>query len=300
MEFGKVAQLDNILWNLPPKPNIGAVKNSKPIYFHIGTTGWAEKEWVGSIYPKGTKPVDYLSHYSKFFDSIELNTTHYQIPDPLKIERWYDKSAPDFKFCPKLPRAISHHKGLGSGTENVLLFCQSISGLKEKLGPCFLQLPPYFSPDNLDILETFFKAWPKEIALHVEFRHDDWFLKPAMDKLSELLMNHQKGIVMTDVAGRRDVLTIGATKDVIFIRFVGNLGHPSDRERLKQWVIALSEWVDAGIQEIYFFLHQPQAKAILAMYEYINGLQTASGNFLNMRELKPVIVEPADRQLKLF
>ena len=300
MEFGKVAQLDNILWNLPPKPNIGAVKNSKPIYFHIGTTGWAEKEWVGSIYPKGTKPADYLSHYSKFFDSIELNTTHYQIPDPLKIERWYDKSAPDFKFCPKLPRAISHHKGLGSGTENVLLFCQSISGLKEKLGPCFLQLPPYFSPDNLDILETFFKAWPKEIALHVEFRHDDWFLKPAMDKLSELLMNHQKGIVMTDVAGRRDVLTIGATKDVIFIRFVGNLGHPSDRERLKQWVIALSEWVDAGIQEIYFFLHQPQAKAILAMYEFIKGLQTASGNFLNMRELKPVIVEPADRQLKLF
>jgi uncharacterized protein YecE (DUF72 family) len=300
MEFGKVAQLDNILWNLPPKPNIGAVKNSKPIYFHIGTTGWAEKEWVGSIYPKGTKPADYLSHYSKFFDSIELNTTHYQIPDPLKIERWYDKSAPDFKFCPKLTRAISHHKGLGSGTENVLLFCQSISGLKEKLGPCFLQLPPYFSPDNLDILETFFKAWPKEIALHVEFRHDDWFLKPAMDKLSELLMNHQKGIVMTDVAGRRDVLTIGATKDVIFIRFVGNLGHPSDRERLKQWVIALSEWVDAGIQEIYFFLHQPQAKAILAMYEYIKGLQTASGNFLNMRELKPDIVEPAERQLKLF
>jgi uncharacterized protein YecE (DUF72 family) len=300
MEFGKVAQLDNILWNLPPKPNIGAVKNSKPIYFHIGTTGWAEKEWVGSIYPKGTKPADYLSHYSKFFDSIELNTTHYQIPDPLKIERWYDKSVPDFKFCPKLTRAISHHKGLGSGTENVLLFCQSISGLKEKLGPCFLQLPPYFSPDNLDILETFFKAWPKEIALHVEFRHDDWFLKPAMDKLSELLMNHQKGIVMTDVAGRRDVLTIGATKDVIFIRFVGNLGHPSDRERLKQWVIALSEWVDAGIQEIYFFLHQPQAKAILPMHEYIKGLQTASGNFLNMRELKPDIVEPAERQLKLF
>jgi uncharacterized protein YecE (DUF72 family) len=300
MEFGKVAQLDNILWNLPPKPNIGAVKNSKPIYFHIGTTGWAEKEWVGSIFPKGTKPADYLSHYSKFFDSIELNTTHYQIPDPLKIERWYDKSAPDFKFCPKLPRAISHHKGLGSGTENVLLFCQSISGLNEKLGPCFLQLPPYFSPDNLDILETFFKAWPKEIALHIEFRHDDWFLKPAMDKLSELLMNHQKGIVMTDVAGRRDVLTISATTDVIFVRFVGNSGHPSDGERLKQWVIALSEWVDAGIQEIYFFLHQPQAKAILPMYEYIKGLQKTSENFQNMREIKTDIEEPTSRQLKLF
>ena len=300
MEFGKVAQLDNILWNLPPKPNIGAVKNSKPIHFHIGTTGWAEKEWVGSIYPKGTKPADYLSQYAKVFDSIELNTTHYQIPDPLKIERWYDASAPDFKFCPKLPRAISHHKGLGSGNENVLLFCQSISGLKEKLGPCFLQLPPYFSPDNLDILETFFKAWPKEIALHIEFRHEDWYLPPIMEKLSELLTVHQKGMVMTDVAGRRDVLTIGATTNIIFVRFVGNTGHPSDGERLKQWVIILSEWVDAGIQEIYFFLHQPQAKAILPMYEHIKGLQTARGNFLNMRELKPDNEAPAARQLKLF
>jgi hypothetical protein len=105
---------------------------------------------------------------------------------------------------------------------------------------------------------------------------------------------------MTDVAGRRDVLTIGATTNVIFVRFVGNTGHSSDGERLKQWVITLSEWVDSGIQEIYFFLHQPQAKAILPMYEFIKGLQTAKGNFLNMRELKPANEEPAARQLKLF
>ncbi|MCE2771070.1 MAG: DUF72 domain-containing protein [Saprospiraceae bacterium] len=300
MEFGKVENLSDILWNLPPKPNIGVVKNSKPIHFHIGTTGWAEKEWVGSIYPKGTKPADYLSQYAKVFDSIELNTTHYQIPDHLKIERWYDKSAPDFKFCPKLPRAISHHKGLGNGTDNILLFCESISGLKEKLGPCFLQLPPYFSPDNLDILETFFQKWPKEIALHLEFRHEDWYLPTTIDKLIELLIHHQKGMVMTDVAGRRDVLAIGATTDVVFVRFVGNLGHPSDGERLKQWVITLNEWVDAGIQEIYFFLHQPQPKAILPMYEYIKGLQIATGSFQNMRELKSETEDPKTRQLKLF
>ena len=48
MEFGKVENLSDILWNLPPKPHIEVIKNSKPIHFHIGTTGWAEKEWVGS------------------------------------------------------------------------------------------------------------------------------------------------------------------------------------------------------------------------------------------------------------
>jgi hypothetical protein len=107
-------------------------------------------------------------------------------------------------------------------------------------------------------------------------------------------------MVMTDVAGRRDVLTIGATTDVVFVRFVGNSGHPSDGERLKQWVIALSEWVDSGIKEIYFFLHQPEAKAILPMYQYIKSLQTATGNFQNMRELKSDTEEPETGQLKLF
>lgn len=300
MEFGKVENLSDILWNLPPKPTVEGFNVSTPIAFHIGTTGWAEKEWVGSIYPKGTKSADYLGQYAQVFDSIELNTTHYQIPTVEKIARWYEKSAPDFKFCPKLPRSISHHKGLGNGTANVLLFCESISGLKEKLGPCFLQLPPYFSPDHLDILKTFFQTWPKEIALHVEFRHKDWFLSPTREKLGELLISHQKGIVMTDVAGRRDVLTIGATTDLIFVRFVGNSGHPSDGERLKQWVISLSEWVDTGIREIYFFLHQPEAKAILPMYQYIKAVQTGSGNFQNMRKLKPDNEEPETGQLKLF
>jgi uncharacterized protein YecE (DUF72 family) len=105
---------------------------------------------------------------------------------------------------------------------------------------------------------------------------------------------------MTDVAGRRDVLKIGATTDIVFVRFVGNSGHPSDGERLKQWVNTLCEWVDAGIQEIYFFLHQPQAKAILPMYQYIKSLQTATVNFQNMRELKSDSEVTEKGQLKLF
>ena len=97
-----------------------------------------------------------------------------------------------------------------------------------------------------------------------------------------------------------DIQQIQQKPENLFVRFVGNSGHPTDGERLKQWVITLSEWVDAGIQEIYFFLHQPQPKAILPMYQYIKRLQTATGNFQNMRELKPDTEEPETGQLKLF
>ncbi|MEM6878004.1 MAG: hypothetical protein AAF544_05575, partial [Bacteroidota bacterium] len=32
-------------------------------------------------------------------------------------------------------------------------FCNAIEGLKEKLGACFIQLPPYFGVDRMVILE---------------------------------------------------------------------------------------------------------------------------------------------------
>ena len=45
MEFGKVENLSDILWNLPPKPTIGDVKNSKPI-FHLQKTNYKTKTHI--------------------------------------------------------------------------------------------------------------------------------------------------------------------------------------------------------------------------------------------------------------
>lgn len=300
MEFGKVEQLDNIYWNVPPDPISVFLENPDPVAFHIGTTGWGEKDWVGNLYPKGTKTADYLSKYSEVFDTIELNTTHYQIPDKEKIGRWYQKSKSDFKFCPKLPRAISHHRNLGVGTGLIHLFSESIWSLNEKLGPCFMQLPPYFNSDYLSVLENFLEVWPKEIPLHLEFRHEDWFLSPMNERISSLLMQKNKGIVMTDVAGRRDVLNLPATNEIIFIRFVGNLGHKSDRERIQKWIFTLSTWVKYGIREVYFFLHQPEAKAILPMYQCIKECQIAYKIFENKRKADFKKEETSGNQLKIF
>jgi len=33
----------------------------------IGTSGYSYHEWVGPVYPEGTKPNDYLALYSGFF-----------------------------------------------------------------------------------------------------------------------------------------------------------------------------------------------------------------------------------------
>jgi uncharacterized protein YecE (DUF72 family) len=44
----------------------------------IGTSGYSYHEWVGPVYPKGTKTVDYLAYYSKLFPTVELNFSYYK------------------------------------------------------------------------------------------------------------------------------------------------------------------------------------------------------------------------------
>ena len=54
----------------------------------VGAPVWGVKEWLGRVYPVGTQPKDFLTHYARQFNSIELNTTHYGIPDESTIARW--------------------------------------------------------------------------------------------------------------------------------------------------------------------------------------------------------------------
>jgi uncharacterized protein YecE (DUF72 family) len=63
------------------------------------------------------------------------------------------------------------------------------------------------------------------------------------------------GAVITDTAGRQDVLHMQLTIPKAFVRFVGNSLHPSDYPRIDMWAKRLKQWIDAGIEEIYFFMH---------------------------------------------
>ena len=264
MEFGKLADISGVDFTLPPDhPANGRLLSGLPTRegpprLYIGCTGWSMKEWVGSVYPTGTKSKDYLRHYSRQFNTIELNTTHYRIPEPGTIQRWYEESAPDFRFCPKIPQSISHSNNLGLGTELIPLFCDSIQGLAEKLGCCFLQLPPYFDQSRLPQLEKFLQAFPRHIPLALELRHHSWFESTQTgDALFELLEHYRISTVITDVAGRRDILHMRLATGTVILRFVGNGLHPTDFSRADSWVKRLTHWYEAGLEELFLFAHEP-------------------------------------------
>jgi uncharacterized protein YecE (DUF72 family) len=306
MKFGKVSDPDQISFRLPSSPlstnrllsNLSIHK--KETFFHIGCTGWSMKEWIGKIYPAGTQSKQYLYHYSRQFNTIELNTTHYRIPTPATIKEWYQQTPEDFRFCPKIPQSISHSSNFAAGSGKLQHFCEAVQGLEKKLGPCFIQLPPYFHAGRKEDLNRFLDRWPGNMALAVEFRHPSWFEKEeSFEPMAQVLEERKVGTVITDVAGRRDVLHQRLTTPIAFIRFVGNGLHPTDYTRIDEWIEQLVSWMEAGLQEVYFFPHEPDN--ILAPELSVYLAKQLEKKQANIRFRTPRLLDPKDgKQMELF
>ncbi len=262
MKFGKLPNIDSVDFTLPTDAAgttsmLAKLPPSKP-QLYVGCTGWGMKEWIGTVYPPKTKAKDFLHHYSRQFGTIELNTTHYRIPTPETVIKWRDTAPADFRFCPKIPQSISHSRDMGLSSDNTLRFCENINLLEEKLGCCFVQLPPYFGFDKLNLLTRFLEKFPRTIPLAVELRHESWFSSPAnMETAFEVMQDLNISPVITDVAGRRDVLHQRLTTDTVLIRWVGNALHSTDYERIDAWVARLKTWFESGLQQVFFFPHEP-------------------------------------------
>lgn len=264
MEFGKLPDISKVDFSLPADSvataeTLRKYNKSAQFRFYIGCTGWSMKEWVGSYYPAGTKPEGFLRAYGKQFNTIELNTTHYRIPSPEQIQNWKKDTPDDFRFCPKIPQILSHSRDLGLSNPQLLNFCEVTAQLEDKLGACFLQLPPHFGLAQASVLERFVERWPKELPLNVEMRQESWFAGPTNERVRafDSLAKGGIGTVLTDVAGRRDVLHMQLTSPIAMVRFVGNALHPTDYSRIQDWVTRLREWHAQGLQEVYFFTHEP-------------------------------------------
>lgn len=270
MKFGKVADPGSIDFNLPPThPQTKEVlekfekKHFKDV--RIGCAKWNRTD-LKNFYPRGTK--DELEYYSSQFNSIELNASFYRMFPEEQFAKWEQKAEGDFKFFPKVPRLISHIKRLNDSNEITDDFIKNVLPLKDKMGMVFLQLRDDFGPKNMDRVQNFFEHWPKEVPLSAEFRHEDWYKdETAANELNDLMIKNNVTHIITDSAGRRDLLHMRLTNGSTFIRYNG-ANHPSDYTRLDDWLDRLEEWWELGLNNVYFFIHQnvEESSPLLSAY----------------------------------
>jgi uncharacterized protein YecE (DUF72 family) len=98
--------------------------------------------------------------------------------------------------------------------------------------------------------------------------------------------------VITDVAGRRDVLHQRLTTSIAMIRFVGNGLHPTDYSRVDDWIDRCLQWLDAGLQTLYFFVHEPDNKFSPELVKYFIQHLNEKGDFsLTMPRISPQPVQ---------
>jgi uncharacterized protein YecE (DUF72 family) len=263
MEFGRIPnqELSTIDCSLPKDP-LGNKKviRGKPVKhpkIYLGCAKWGIPEWLGKLYPMKTKEKHFLDQYVQHFNSIELNATHYKIYGPAGIAKWSMKAgAMDFKFCPKMYKAITHRGNLKNKGFLTTEFLRGITAFGPHLGPVFIQVSDRFGPKRKEELFSYLQSLPTDLQFFVEVRHPEWFLNPGFrQELFSALQTMRMGAVITDTMGRRECCHMTLTIPKAFIRFVGNGLHPTDFARCDDWINRIGLWLDKGLKELYFFMH---------------------------------------------
>jgi uncharacterized protein YecE (DUF72 family) len=283
--------------------------------FFIGCAVWAYKDWVGELYPKGSKATNFLPLYSQRFTTVEGNTTFYSIPDRETVTRWASQMQPGFEFCPKLPRQVTHNGLLEPSIPAALEFLEQMRGFGKHLGPIFAQLPPSYEPACLEDLTTFLKAWPRsEAPLAIEVRHPNWFKEPHASNLNTLLQQLGVGRVLLDtrpaytgsanyeqqpVEPRKPKVPVQpvVTAPFSLVRFISHPDLTVNQPFMEEWVTWVDQWLRLG-KRIYFFVHCPLEKYSPGNARYFQQLLEQQG--VSVPPLPWNSIEQPPTQLNLF
>ena len=256
--------------------------------WRFGTSSWSERSWVGTVYPAGTKPADFLGLYARRYGAVEADTTYYRVPKLEVVEGWRDKTPSGFRMAAKFPRGIVH---AGSGPQpdadralrieevgpELEAFLAAMRALGDRAGPLLLQLP-YFNRSHfkgedefLGRLEAFLPYLPPDFRYAVEVRNKQWYTSA----LTGLLREHKIAFCLSDlsylphpaeVLERLDVLTA----DFSYVRLIGDrkridsLTKVFDREvfdqsdRIERLGDSLRN-LDDGVREVWAFANNHYA-----------------------------------------
>ena len=208
--------------------------------FRFGTCSWTAKGWVGSFYPKGTKPADFLEHYGRAFSTLEADNTYYRVPAPDVVRQWAVRTPADFLWSAKFPRSIVH---AGEGAQpdgsavlvarhceaDAVAFVDAMGELGGKCGSLLLQFP-YFNrkafpgPEPfLERLDRFLDWLPDRFHYAVEIRNKSWVGEALLD----VLRRHGASFVLLDLAYMPhpdefwERLPL-VTSDRVYVRLIGD------------------------------------------------------------------------------
>lgn len=149
----------------------------------VGTAGWSLPREVQDRFPAGDS---HLARYAGVFTAAEINSCFHRPHKRSLYEKWAAAVPAHFRFCAKLPKAITHERRL-CDTDGLLdVFLDEAGGLGDKLACLLVQLPPSLAFDRA-VADAFLGGLQRRFAgaLALEPRHASWFEAEADALLRE-------------------------------------------------------------------------------------------------------------------
>ena len=249
----------------------------------FGTSSFSSKDWVGPFYPRGTPPGRFLVEYARHFDTVEIDSTYYALPNARLVEGWGAKVPAGFLISAKFPKTIVHGGKTATPDPTRVLdpdatyadrdaFLEVMARLGDKLGTLLIQLPYFnrtaFPSDGpfLERLEPFLRDLPKEgFRFALEVRNKAW-VKPA---LTDILRRHGVSLALVDQAwmphGDEVVKRLDAvTGPECYLRLLGDRKHIESltttwekevlehRGRMDRWARLIADMMAKGIRTLVY------------------------------------------------
>jgi uncharacterized protein YecE (DUF72 family) len=214
------------------------------------------KIWIGTsnivipgnknTFPKAFQQSSRLHYYASIFNTVEINSSFYKIPQQKTYEKWTTEVPGSFRFTIKLTKEVSHTKDLKWNEAAVEKFMQTAEGLGSKKGSILIQFPGKITLDHFNEVQQILEkisALDKDNSWHkaVEFRNNSWYISETWELLDEF----SAGMVLHDHP-KAKINEVKDHADFVYLCFHGPKGDYKDsysESFLKERANEIRAWI---------------------------------------------------------
>ncbi|MFA6248452.1 MAG: DUF72 domain-containing protein [Mucilaginibacter sp.] len=252
------------------------MQKARPNYYS-GTSGLVLPVPNKSLYPPVFQDKSRLCYYASLFNSIEVNSSFYKVPQASTVKKWVDDVPDNFTFTYKLWRDITHNKPLLFNPADVERFMQVVDAAGNKKGSLLIQLPPGTTIADASQLEQLLESIRDASPTHgwdiaVEFRHSSWY----KDNIYTMLDNYSAGMVVQDMPKSLTPM-VDIPTDFVYLRFHGpNGGYRGSYTDafLYEYAGYINDWLAEG-KRVYAYFNNTMGDAInnlMTLNSYVSEL----------------------------
>ncbi len=252
------------------------MQQTKTGIFRSGTSGLVLPVPNKQFFPPAFRDKSRLVYYSSLFNSIEINSSFYKIPQGATVKRWAESVPENFAFTFKLWQEITHVKGLVYNPADIIHFMDVINNAGLKTGCLLVQFPPSLTMDlfaevehMLNILQDNDPAHAWKIAL--EFRHPSWYI----GEVYELADEYACSVVLHDIPKSRNT-QLNKDASFVYLRFHGPTGDYRGGYTdafLHEQAVLIRKWMEEG-KAVYVYFNNTAGDAVNNLIT-LNSMLTA-------------------------